>query len=349
MIRARYSDFQSQLARVSGISGMSTSDARVMDYTNAAIFELMNEGDWPSLVARIQFRTTKRRIVLPSEFDRLLYCTVNNTAITMQSPWYEFIGEGPDYIDSPYGVPVASDSNSSLVNRFVGVLDREQIFTFEDVPQDGTTYYPVVYGTVDERTPGNTARPVCIVQGYDNNSRWIRTQNAAGAWIDGMEIPINGDAAPFAVQGTTPITQVSGFIKPVTRGYVELHASNGISDTFLCSYAPYETTPYYRSYIIPGLNEGTTYCVVGRCRRRYVPIVNAADFLLINNLPALTTMLQAIYYREAKDIANYTAYKTMAVDILRKEAKAYIGLQRQKPLISFGEGLGVRRDGLYIL
>jgi hypothetical protein len=60
-------------------------------------------------------------------------------------------------------------------------------------------------------------------------------------------------------------------------------------------------------------------------------------------------MLQAIYYRESKDPQNYAAYKAIAIEILQKEAKAYIGLQRSKPLITFGEGLGVRRDGLYIV
>jgi hypothetical protein len=350
MIRARYSDFQDQMARVAGTTGMSPTDPRVMDQTNLAIQELMDEADWPSLVARLQFNITKPRIVVPSDFDRILYLTINRTPLPMQSPWYEFIGDGPDYLDSPYGVPPSDSSAQALINRFVGVLDREQMATFEDVPQDGNTYLPTIYGTANELTAGNPNRPVLVLQGYDNNNNWIRTISASsGTWIDGMELPINGDTPPYASQGTIPISQVTAITKPVTNGYVNLYATNGSNNVFLGSYAPQDTVPYYRSYRIPGLNEGTKYQVVARLRRRFRPIVSPADFLLITNLPALVTMLQAIYYREAKDLQNYTAYKQTAVDILRKEAKAYIGLQRQKPAISFGEGLGVRRDGLYIL
>ena len=346
MIRARYSDLKAAIARVAGVSGMQVTDARVLSYTNSAIQELMDEGDWPSLIARLQFSVTKARIVIPSEFDRMLYCTINNSPMPMQSPWFEFVGDGPGFLNSPYGIPV---NDPNITNRFVGVLDRDQIFTFEDVPNDGTIYYPVIYGTVDERTPGSLTRPTLVLQGYDQNNHWIRTQSVTGQWIDGMELPINGDTPPYATQGTVAIKTVAGIQKPVTNGYVELYASNGTNNVYLGRYAPYDTLPFYRSYNIPGINTGTAYCMLARCRRRFRPIVNDADFLLISNVNALVTMVQALYYREAKDLASYAQYKASAIEILQREARSYIGLQRQKPFISFGEGTGVRRDGLYIL
>ena len=352
MIRARYSDFQAQLARVAGVSGMSTADQRVMDYTNLAIFELMDEGDWPSLIARLQFKVTQPRIVVPAEFDRILYLTVNRNPVPMQSPWFEFIGDGWEVGDNAYAT---NPPDSGFLHRFVGVLDREQIYTFEDVPQDGNVYYPVIYGTVNEIPQGQTQRPVLILQGYDSAGNWIRTQSIVtnpGAWIDGMELPINGDTAPFATQGSVSISQVTGIQKPVTNGYVNLYyycPATGAS-VYACNYTPYDTTPYYRSYKIPGMScNGQISCVTARCRRRYTPIQQASDWLLINNLPALCAMLQAVYYREAKDLKNYGAYKQMAVDILRKEMKSYLGAQRTKPAITFGEGTGVRPNSQYVL
>lgn len=352
MIRARYSDFQAQLARISGTTGMSPNDPRVMDYTNLAIFELMNELDAASLIARLQFKLTQSRIVLPAEFDRMLYCTVNHTPQPMQSPWFEFVGDGPDLADSVYGVGAQDTTGSTLLKRFIGVLDREQIYTFEDIPVSGGPWYPVIYGTVNELTPGNPARPIFTLQGYDNNGQWIRTQNAAGQWIDGMELPINGDAPPFATQGVIPMSQVTGIMKPVTNGNVLLYVTNPATGTnvYIGNYTPYDRTPFYRSYKIPGLDNNTPqpYCIIARCRRRYYPIVNPNDWLLICNLPALATMLQAVYYREAKDFQNYKLYKTEAIDILKKELTAYLGQQRTKPAITFGEGTGVRLDGMYI-
>jgi hypothetical protein len=330
---------------------MSPTDPRVMDYTNMAIFELMNEGDWPSLIARLQFRLTQPRLVLPAEFDRILYLTVNHAPVPMQSPWFEFIGEGPDLASAGYVAP-QNTQNDILWKRFIGVLDREQIYTFEDVPDDGNVYYPVIYGTVDERTPGNPVRPNLILPGYDNNKQWIRTQDSTGAWIDGMELPINGDLAPFASAGVIPISQVTGISKPITKGYVNLYAYCPVTgaNIFLASYAPNDTTPFYRSYNIPGLEcvNGQHVHVNVRARRRYTPIQKASDFLLINSLPALISMVQAIYYRESKDPQSYIVYKQIAVDILKKEMTAYIGQQRNKPAITFGEGTGVRRDGMYI-
>jgi hypothetical protein len=353
MIRARYSDFQQQLARVSGVTGMSPTDPRVMTYTNLAIFELMNEGDWPSLIARLQFRLTQPRVVLPAEFDRILYLTVNHSPIPMQSPWFEFVGDGPDFADSIYGVGSQNVQNDTLLKRFIGVLDREQIYTFEDVPQDGNVYYPVIYGTVSELSAGTSNRPILVLEGYDSNNQWIRTQSIYGGWIDGMELPINGDTSPFSTVGTISISQVTGITKPVTNGNVQLYAycAAANKNVYLGNYTPYDTVPYYRSYKIPGLenNVGQQYHVIARCRRRYFPIVSPNDFLLITNLPALTSMLQAVYYRESKDPQNYAAYKAIAIDILRKEMTAYIGQQRTKPAITFGEGTGVRRDGMYIL
>jgi hypothetical protein len=123
----------------------------------------------------------------------------------------------------------------------------------------------------------------------------------------------------------------------------------GQQNVFLCSYAPYDTRPYYRRYRIPNLSCTQTYCVEARLRKRFTPIVNVNDFLLIPNLPALSTMVQAVYFREAQDIQSYAAYKAIAVGILQKEMTAYIGKQRQKPLITVNEGFGVRMDGNYIL
>ena len=356
MIRARYSDFQAQLARVSGSTGMAPTDPRVMDYTNAAIFELMNEGDWPSLIARLQFKVTQPRIVVPAEFDRILYLTVNHSPVPMQSPWFEFVGDGPDLVQSPYGSE-PQDQNNSLLRRFIGVLDREQIYTFEDIPQDGNQWFPQIYGTVNELTPpGQTVptanRPVFRLLGYDSVGNWIRTQDINAQWVDGIDMPINGDTPPFIFQAATSISQVTGITKPVTNGNVILYAvcpATGVTK-YIGNYTPNDTVPYYRSYKIPGLSlQGQTACIIARVRRRYTPILTPNDFLLISNLPALTTMLQAVYYREAKDFQNYKFYKGEAIDILRKEMTAYIGQQRTKPAITFGEGTGVRRDGMYIV
>ena len=168
------------------------------------------------------------------------------------------------------------------------------------------------------------------------------------------EVEIDGDSAPFWKQSTQSIKYVTGTIKPVTKGNVLLYAttSDGATSTYIGQYAPKDTTPFYRQYRIPALKfdtNVTSRCVLARLRKRFVPITSDNDFLLISNLPAMKNMFQAMYYMEAKDPVSYANYKGAAIDILRKEAKAYVGLECQKPLITVSESPGVRSDGVYIL
>lgn len=341
MIRLTYKDALPDLARVAGAAGMSLADPRVMSTTNLAIRELMDAGDWASLVAWMRFKVTNRRINLPSEFDRILALKVNDVPMALQSPWFEFVGDGLGYFNGNF--PPLTDLVGPLTWN-EGVLDREQVATFQDIPSDGTLYYPQLYAG----DPSDAGAGI-ILQGYDPNGNWIRSNNPTIGWQDGVSLTLSNDNHPFA-QSPIPFSQVTGVQKDVTGTYVNLYASNNVvTPTFLCQYAPYDTNPFYRRYLVPNFTNSLTFRVDTRCRRRFVPIVKPQDSLLITNLPALMMMIQGVFYREAQDLQNYVAYKAGAVGLLKDEMKSYIGKQRQKPLITFGEGAGVRRDGMLIL
>ena len=348
MNRYTYGDLKPELARIAGVSGMDVSDSRVMSYANLATQELMNEWDWPQLIVRMQFKTTSCKINVPSEFDRILSLMINGVPQPMQSPWFEFVGYGPGW-PNILGAPATTSLDGQLLRELEGVLDREQVATFEDIPSDGTLYNPVVYCDANEMVNG--VRPLMIIQGYDSNGQWVRSTDVTtpGQMIDGIQVALNGDTAPYAANVSQTFSVITAILKPVTRGYVYLYVTNGTNNVFLCSYAPYDTRPFYRRYFIPNLTKGTTYCIICRLRKRYTPIYTVNDFLLIPNLAALSTMIQAVYYREATNFQLYEQYKAAAVDILKKEMTAYIGKQAQKPLITVNEGMGVRRDGNYIL
>lgn len=326
---------------------MLASDPRVKTYTNYAIEELMNAGDWPMIVDRLRFTLTKKTFVMPSDYDRMMYCTVDNTPVQMQSPWFEFVGYGMELINS---LPSAGTNLND--QQWKGVLDRDNAATFQEIPQDGNTYYPRIYAQTDERVDG--VRPSIIIQGYDSNGDWIRTPDGAGGFIDGVSIEINGDTAPYYIQSDQSFSYVTGTIKPVTKKNVMLWAStvDGSIMWYIGQYAAGDTTPLYRQYSIPSMwfnQELPVRTVVARCRRRYVPIRNDNDFLLISNLPALVSMVQGIYYRDAKDPAAYATYRQVSVKLLQEEAKAYIGFNAQKPPFTISEPAVFRGDGLYIL
>lgn len=352
MLRRTYGSIKTQLARVAGSTGMNTGDVRLLDYLNLGTEELMNEFDFPSVIDRLRFRLSpcKRTFVLPSDYDRMLMCTIDGVPAQMQSPWFEFVGYGLDLLNSYANVPGGWDS----FERFEGVLDREDAAGFEDVPVSGGPWYIGVFCDKDERTAG--VRPVINIQGYDYQNNWIRSPDGEGGFKDGIDIQLNGDAAPFWTFSTQTLRYLTAITKPTTKGYVKLAVRNADASemSYVGQYAPNDTTPFYRQYSIPTLrringNENCHTTILARCRKRFVPITKDSDFLLISNLPALQSMVQACYYRDAKDEDSYLKYKTIAVDILKKEAKAYIGLQRTKPFMTVTEGPGVRQDGIYIL
>jgi hypothetical protein len=353
VIRATYADLKAQLARIAGVSGMPQNDARVMDYTNRATQELMDERDWPSLIAWMKFKVTNRRVNVPSEFDRILQMKVNGVPMPMQSPWFEFVAGFAPWFLNPGGPEVNPQNWEDNPHNFMcqGVLDKEQVATFEEIPKDGNVYFPTIYCTANEQVSG--VDQYITLQGYDNNGQWVRTNDPTNGWQDGVTLLLNGNTPPYATYCPVPFSVVTAVQKPATNGYVSLYADAAGAATpknvFLCSYAPYDTRPYYRRYEIPNLSCNQTYCVDARLRRRFAPIVSADDWLLIPNLPALSKMVQAIYYSDSENPQQYAAYKALAVEILEKEMTSYIGKQRQKPLITVNEGFGVRRDGNYIL
>lgn len=354
MIRRQFGDVKDQLARVTGTTGMAVTDERLIEYVNTATEELINEYDFPWAFDRLRFRVTTGRITLPGDYERIALMSLDRVPMQMQSPWFEFVGTGLDLITE-----VSSDSQINFLKDVIGVLDKEDCASFRDVPTDDT-YTIRVFGQVDERICDE--RPNVTLYGYDSSGQWIRSATGnshicatangpePSNYEDGTRIPIMGDTAPFYVDSTQTLSEITAAKKPVTRGKVYIYAV-GTTGTpvLLAVYAPRETNPVYRRYFIPGLNSGQEYSVLARCRRRYMPIVEESDYLLISNLPAMKAMVMAIYYLEAADADKYLKYKSVAVDILKKEAKAYIGLQRQKPLITFSEGMGVRGDGTYIL
>lgn len=351
MLRRTYGSIKDALARVCAASGMVASDTRVRQWTNLAIEELLNETDsgWPSAVDRLRFRIELCKFVLPSDYDRCLYLTVCGNPVQMQSPFYEFVGYGLELINYP-----GPQTEDQYNRRYYGVLDKDATATFRDIPATGGPYFPRVYGLADERVDG--VRPVMNIQGYDADNNWVRTSNGSGDYIDGVDIPINGDTAPYYIESTQSFSYITQTSKPITKKNVEVWVSTGPSDTdptYIVQSAWKDTTPFYREYSIPNVlwpnSNITERTIIARCRRRFVPIVEDSDFLLITNLPALQSMVQAIYYREAKDPDSYMKFKLVAVDLLKKEAKAYIGISNQKPVLTIGEGAGQRFDGNYIL
>lgn len=318
-----FGQLKAEIARVCGVSGMAVTDPRVMEKTNLAVEELLNEGDFPWTVERLIFRVYCGNIVLPTAFDRVMSMSVDGVPQQINSPWYEMTSfSGWDWNWSNIGHGWWNDGFT---------LDRDEVFQFRDIPRD-----QVYILSVSTQLPEEEGATI-LFKSYDSALSPITTL-VSGEWIEGQRIALS--QAP--VLGSQPTSQIYGIVKPVTRGEVYVYAI-GQSDgarVHIGTYAPKDTSPFYRSYKIVGSWLDGCGCVLARCRRRYSPVTNDDDLVLCGNIPALKKMVQAVWYGDAGEPEKYAQYKAIAVDILKKEAMAYRGKSRV-PAITFTRGFGL--------
>lgn len=337
------------LSKIAAVTGVQMNDARVMYYANLATEELMNEGDWPGVVDRYYFVTQNHHIILPDFLDRIMGIAVNDRPYAMRSPWFEFVEYGPG---------PQNDNNCRWVDD---VIDRDEVAIqslFPDETNGPWTLY--VKAQYNESIDG--VNPNIVIQGGAPGGRQVRTfYGTSYMWGENFELD---PADPYTTYGTAVFTSVTSVVKPVTKGYIELWATNGnpADDTQLATYGPDETFPSYHSYFLPTLKDcliGVTACwssccgdatqennqrnlrVLVRGRKRFIPVMNDNDTLIISNLPALMAMMQAVVKREQSDMEGYALYKVQAIDIMQKEAKSYRGNIKTPPItVASGSAMG---------
>lgn len=319
---------------------MSITDARFIDRLNLVQEELMYEGDFPGVVDRFYFRANAAtgRMALPYHLDRLLQITVDQCPGMIVSPWWEFYAWGPGYQDDfdargnprRYWIPVVTDRGEEPVK--VPIPDVESGLS--------GPWWLRVYATHDEDVDGDS--PEINIRGLDQNGLIIRTLNDGTADADYTGENIAIDFGVPYTQSNQNFSRITAVRKPQTRDYVRLTAWNGSVEVELSNYAYNETEPSYRHYYVPeihnrGRDNARDKIVLARCRKRFVPVREDDDPLIISNINALSEMLIAQWKRMSGDLDEYSAHKATAVDILKKEAMGYLGKARV-PAISYQRG-----------
>lgn len=347
MIRRNLGQVREQLTAVCGQTGIPVADDKFPGILNNAIQELANEGDWPGVVDRwhFVFDQVTAEVCLPSFLERLIDVTVDDVPLEIRSPWYEFVQYGP-------GIQREADELRTNRRSWVSVvMDRGEQPVLHQLPRVGGPWTLSIQADEDEAEGAGMN-----VQGLDENGLWIRTQQitdgTSGDWINGVDFTI-GTSGDSSSQQFSEVQAVS--LTPSTRnGYVHLYATNGTDTIELSNYRYDETNPVYRKYHIPQLYARDTSTndsrirprvILARCRRRFVPVAADNDELMIGNVLALGEMIIAQWYRGVPDLEQYGAHKSQAVDIMRKEAMAYMGKSRT-PSLTFSRGFPMASTGL---
>ena len=297
------------------VLGLCSTDARVVDYLNDAQQRLLWEGTWWGCYQKYKVCVTGGCLTWPRHIAAIEAVAVSDSPITVRNEWFEFLETGTGLKDGTHGR--------------IELFDRGTACTFNDLA--GTNKRIRVVADVAESA---TAR--ILLLGYDQNSDWLRTQDA-GIWIDGEYVAIN-------VAGTLSanrFTVLSDVIKPITNGVVRLYEYN--NDTALVSntlayYDPDEETPRYRRSLIPNLpltNTDGTETVDIMAKLDYYAARNDNDFLVISNRHALSHAVRALRYWEL-DAAGANEqgaqHWQLALLALDKELRHHLGSGTVAPL-----------------
>lgn len=326
--------FSQVKAPVARVLGFTSTDSRLPDYVNRACERLLEAMRAKGTVLRYRVCASQSCLVLPRQIETVEAFAIDSCPGIVRNGWFEFLGSGPG---------VQSD-DSCFTNQ---LIMGDEVSSFDNVL--GTDKKLAIYSDVNEAASGYV-----IVQFYDENAKWVRTEYS-GNWIDGerLTLPAGG-----AYTYTTNFCMAGGFaaaIKTNTNGIIRLYEYEPSSGDLrpLAYWEPDELNPRYRSVLIPGLsavaaNDGGSCAaktVVIRGKARFLPVANDNDLLQIESVEAIRLGCQAVA-KEEKDLFDDAAkFWAMAFRVLDNQLQHFQGAGASQP-IQVHEA-GVSGPGVY--
>lgn len=320
MDRLRLLDLRVPIAEVLNVCSTSPDVVTTVNRVERRLMRLKG-GKWLGTVQRYRICTSSIGcLAWPRMIETIEAYQVCGVPGNIRNGWYEFSMQGPG----------ALNANSSWYNN---LIDRGTMPTF-DVPSNNTSKVAVT-AEVDEE---NDAR--ILIRGYDGAGKWIRTEEPAlsGLYIDGEWIAIENGVTHYSVNVFSSIT---GVIKPVTNGPVQMFQYDVPTLTLikaLAYYEPTEEVPIYRSSLVPGLATrhgcppqtscncpSTSTQVTVNAKLRHIDVVDDNDFLVIGNEAAFALGAQAILKERRNLWTEAQQYWASAEKELQGELSSFEG------------------------
>lgn len=309
--------------QVANAINQNVNSVRVLDYINRGQEELLNYGRWVGTRVRYKVCSNGGFITWPRAIGSVEAMRVCNRPVILHNEWFEFQDfTHSNYSYSAYGI----DSQGWLGGIGPSIaIDQQEVISFADLCGTGNPKRLKVYAFATETTGARL-----LLQGYDANGNWIRSNDATEGWTDGEFVAIN-PATPQTTINT--FTSWVGVQKPVTNGRVMITELDTVThlERTLANYESDETSPSYRRSKLPDLicqnaptdQNSVPVEVIGK--QRFIPASTARSYLMLQSASAIVQMAIAIYKRENGDPVGGSVYEQKAVDILDKELESWIG------------------------
>jgi hypothetical protein len=277
-------------------SGYCPEDDRVRDCINNAVQRLMTEAPADASTCRMRFCVTNGCITLPREVEQLIKFNACAYPVTIQNRWYEFLEGGPGSLEfSSSGALIPVDMGDGFRVHTDIIIPRQILATCD----------------VNEDVDGDVS--TILIRGNDENGKEVIVDGELGESIE-----LDNVVPKYSTKKFSTITSV---VKPQTNGYVYLSAYDPDDTTSrydIATYHPYEELPSYRRYFITGGSTSTT-TVIALARLRWLPALDDSDTLLVQNIPALQGMMQAMNQYNAGEIQKGQQFEAMAIRYYLKQ------------------------------
>jgi len=299
---------------------LNQSSQKVIYYINRSSEELLNIGRWVGTTIKYRICADQGFITWPREIETIEAMRVNGAPATLNNQWYQFLDYGggcwKDGIAGGWGNGYAPYARGN------GIDEREAI-SFADVCGRGNPKKLKVYGTAQE-----AAGARILLQFYDGQGNYVRSNDPTEGWVDGEFVAINSTTPQTTINA---VTSWVGVQKPLTNGVVritELDTVTGL-ERLLAVYEPSETNPSYRRTFVQGWC-GTQS--VPRCAsieviasQRYIPAISPRDYVSLTSLAAYVWKSKAIYMAENNNLQEGAVYDLKAETVLNQQLSKWTG------------------------
>jgi hypothetical protein len=328
MQRLRLYDVRnSRLPALLGIC--QTNIPKIAEYVNSAQRRLLyckEAGDeswwgtWSEIVFNVS-RTTPY-ITFPRDIARIEYVNACNVPIQIHNQFFEYLDFGNGRMPKQWR---ACGWNGCMPTQMYSRNNAVTFLEMTSAPQYLTAMI----------TDAQDVNKRFLAQGLDANNNPIYSQDN-GFKVLGQFVNFT---QPFA---STPMTlnQINGIQKDVTVGPVHFYQTDPTTgaQVLLLTMQPQEQTASYRRYYLHALPQNccntpgseTQVQVTALAKMELLPVVGDTDYLLIQNLEAITEECQSVRYSTmdtptAKQMA--AERHQQAVRMLNGELAHYLGIK----------------------
>ena len=296
---------------------------------NQATRRLLNRPRKPIHIERvIRFFTYKDTITLPREVEKIKHYAMDGAPAPLFSRAYEFVSGGWGELCGCGACNPAEKFLVDMGNHYSTMFELPSLSADED-NENEPVYSSFTLAAFS--TAATDIGKALKIYGRNSKSEVLGSPSpcmemAIQAWDGGVEGVLAEDLAGVganerAIVVSEPVRDIERVQKPETDGFVSLYAYN--ADThqmyFLAKYHPQETNPRYRKYKITAPDYSLGSSIYALCELGYVPMEEADDILIVQNMDALKLMVMAIELENEREFKAAKAYEADAYRLIDEQ------------------------------